>query len=248
MNTYVYDGSFEGLLTAIFYSYKEKNDLDIVTKNKFVKNFINQEIIIERDDEIFKRVYESIKYKLSQNTLKNVYYLYLSEVQGSEKIIYDYLKLCYKYGDRINLAKNNDIICYVDKLYRRVSLEAHRFEGFVRFKEIGQRIFYSEIEPDYNILPLIMDQFAERFSDQHFIIHDTKREMAIIYDTNEVYMKEMSINYRDRIREGAKKDEFESLFKVFYNSINIEERYNPRQRNSYMPKRYWKNLIEVEEN
>ena len=247
MNIYLYDGSFEGLLTAIFYAYKEKNDLDIVIRSKFVKNFINHEIVIERDDEIFKRVYESIKYKLSQNTLKNVYYLYLSGVQGSEKLIYDYLKLCYKYGDKINLAKNNDIICYVDKLYRRISLEAHRFEGFVRFKEVGEKIFYSEIEPDYNILPLIMWHFAERFSDQHFVIHDTKREMAIVYDTNEVYIRELLKEYRDKISSHSKEDGFENLFKVFYDSINIKERYNPKQRNSYMPKRYWKNLIELEE-
>ena len=82
----------------------------------------------------------------------------------------------------INLAKNNDIIILVDKYYKRVAQEAHMFTGFVRFKEIAPLSFYAQIEPVHNILPIILNHFTIRFSDQNFIIHDLKREIAIIYN------------------------------------------------------------------
>lgn len=40
-------------------------------------------------------------------------------------------------------------------------------------------------------------------------------------------------------------DEFELLWKTFYNSVNIKERENSRLQKMYMPTRYWHNLIEV---
>ena len=42
----------------------------------------------------------------------------------------------FKIGKDIELHKNNDTVLNIDKLDKRVSLESHRFTGFVRFKEI----------------------------------------------------------------------------------------------------------------
>ncbi len=63
---------------------------------------------------------------------------------------------------------------------------------FVRFKEIAPLSFYSKIEPDYNILPLIIDHFTERFSDQDFIIHDLNREIALVYDKKSSFITHLS--------------------------------------------------------
>jgi hypothetical protein len=37
---------------------------------------------------------------------------------------------------------------------------------------------------------------------------------------------------------------FRKLWKLFYNTIGIKERYNPRCRMTNMPKRYWENMTE----
>ena len=185
MKEFLYDGSFEGLLTTIFYAYGCKDEVKITKSSSYVPSLITSIEEINTEEDKFDRVYSSIKDKLSYSTLKNVYYLYLSDLPTSADLIYKYLKLCYKFGDSINLAKNNDIILAVDKYCRRVSLEAHRFTGFVRFKEIAPLTFYSTIEPDHNIIPLIQSHFIERFSDQNFIVHDIKREIALIYNKNE---------------------------------------------------------------
>lgn len=245
MKHYLYDGSFEGLLTAIFYAYSNKDEVMISRKNHYTPHlfFEPHDIITEEDK--FDRVYNSILTKLSSATLKRVYLLYLSELEDADTLAFNYLKLCYTYSDDINLAKNNDTIISVDTYCRKVTLESHRFKGFVRFNEVSPGIYYSKIEPDHHILPLIMNHFIQRFSDQHFIIHDSRRNVAIIYNKEESLLKELSTNESSQLVQCIIEDEFAALFKSFYHSINIVERKNSKQQLRYMPKRYWKNLVEL---
>lgn len=242
---FIYDGSFEGLLTAIFYAYPSKNPSNIVNYKNYTPSLINEVNEITTDDKIFARVYNSILKKLNYSVLKNIYYLYLSEILGCENIILSYLKLCYKYGTNINLAKNNDTIILVDKYCRRVSLEAHKFTGFVRFKEIAPLSFYSCIDPDYNILPIISNHFVKRFSDQNFIIHDLKRESALMYNKENSIITSFSKEESFLFNTLNADTYFENLWKTFYTSVNIKERKNIKLRNQYMPKRYWKHLTEI---
>ena len=38
--------------------------------------------------------------------------------------------------------------------------------------------------------------------------------------------------------------EYQNLWKLFFNTIAIKERTNPRCQMQYMPKKYWNDLIE----
>ena len=137
MIEFSYDGSLEGLFTAIFYAYPCKDNCTINKLENYIPSLLNEIREITTEYDKFKRVYNSIIQKLNGKVLNNVYYLYLSEIDGVENIILDYLRLCYKYGTNINLAKNNDTIMLVDKYYKKVVQEAHMFTGFVRIKEMA---------------------------------------------------------------------------------------------------------------
>lgn len=245
MKEFIYDNTFEGLLTTIFYSYSCKDSCTITKNCEYTPSFLNEVVEITTDDTKYKRVSKSIKENLSYNVLENIYYLYLSEIPKVEDLILKYIRLCFSKGSKINLAKNNDIIILVDKYCRKVTYEAHRFTGFVRFKEIGPNIFYSSIEPDHNILPLLINHFSKRFSDQYFIIHDIKREIAIIYNKKNSIISDFTKNDSLYFSDYNKEVQYEDLWKTFYDSINIKERKNLKQRNGFMPKRYWSHLTEI---
>jgi probable DNA metabolism protein len=242
---FLYDGSFEGLLTTIFYAYSEKGEVKISKKHLHVPSLLSETKEITKEEDKASRVYESIQNKLSSDTLENVYCLYLSDLPDVETLIYQYIKLCFAFGDSINLAKHHDIIQKVDKYTRRVTYEAHRFTGFVRFTEVSPMIFYAKIEPDHHILPLIASHFTERFSDQHFIIHDLKREVAAVYNQKELIIKPLSIQEGKRILEFSTSDTYENIFRSFYTSVTIEERINKRLQHQYLPRRYHKHLTEL---
>ncbi|ADL50745.1 TIGR03915 family putative DNA repair protein [Clostridium cellulovorans] len=245
MKEFIYDNSFEGLLTAVFYAYSCKEEA-IITKNRdYLPSLLTEISEISTEYDKFDRVYKSIVEKLDNDTLMNVYHLYLSDIPKSDTLILNYIKLCYKYGTRINLAKNNDVIILVDKYTRRVFGEAHLLTGLVRFQEIAPLSFYASIEPNHNVLPLIIDHFTNRFSDQNFIIHDLKRELAIIYNKKSAIISNLTKDEAKALEAFTGNDGFEGLWKTFYNSVNIEERKNPRLQARLMPRRYWKHLTEL---
>ena len=119
------------------------------------------------------------------------------------------------------------------------------FTGFVRFKEIAPLSFYAQIEPVYNILPIIINHFTLRFSDQNFIIHDLKREKAIIYNKKTAIITDLSKDEGYLISTLNNDTNFESLWKTFYKSVNIKERENSKLQKQHMPKRYWNHLTEI---
>lgn len=245
MKQFLYDSSFEGFLTAIFYAYSEKEDSHIIKSKDYLPNLIYEPVQVKTELDKFERVYNSINAKLSPSTLRNIYYLYLSEAPNCEDLALNYLKLCYQYGVDINLAKNNDIISSVDTTCRKVSHEAHRFTGFVRFHEIGHLCFYAQIEPDHYILPLIEKHFTTRFSDQNFIIHDLKREIALVYNQSNTYLKKLTPKENCLFQSYKNNDAYETLFKTFYDSVTIPERANPKLQKTFVPTRYWKHLAEM---
>ncbi|SFU81453.1 probable DNA metabolism protein [Clostridium sp. DSM 8431] len=248
MKEFIYDNTFEGLLTAIFYSYSQSSKCYITKEKDYIPSLLNEIIHIKTEEDKFERVYDSILNKLSKDILQNVYLVYLSDIAGSDTLILNYLKLCYKYGSSINLAKNNDIIILIDKYKRKVSHEAHILSGFIRFKEIGPLTFYSSIEPDHNILPILINHFTKRFSDQNFIIHDLKRETALVYNKESAIIINFTKSQAEDFIKSDSDKEFENLWSVFYKATDIEERKNLRLQRQMMPKRYWKHIFETQKN
>lgn len=256
MKEFIYDNTFEGLLTTIFYAYQCKDSCNISSKKNYRESLFQDVEYITTEEDKFLRVYKSINSRLNKEISRNVYYLYLSELPNCENILLSYLKLCYKYGPNINLSKNNSIIMLVDKYCRKVTYEAHRLTGFVRFKEVAPLTFYSSIEPVHNVLPLLFNHFTQRFSDEHFIIHDLKRESALLYNKKSAIIASLNRDMSKKIKTATSNfkvssidndsvTDYEALWKTFYNSVNIEERKNHRLRNQYMPKVYWKHMPEV---
>lgn len=245
MKVFEYDGSFEGYLTALFDTYSIKDDVNIIRQDKLQLILSETEFIVYTSNIKAERLFKGIKEKLGNETLNNIYHLFLCDIDDSDDLALEYLKLCFNNGKKINLAKHNSIIAKVDKYCRKVTFEAHNFTGFVRFNEIGPMTFYSSIEPDHNILPLLVKHFEQRFSDQNFIIHDLKRETAIAYNRVNTEFFELTEEHGQKLRANIFDRSFEELWIMFYESINIKERQNERLRRQLLPKRYWKHLTEL---
>ena len=109
MTHYLYDGTFDGFLTAIFYAYPKKEEVHIYKEVEYNPSLLAQELIIKSESDKADRVYQSIESKLSFGTLNNLYRLHLCSDIEADTLGLQYLKLCYQYSDTINLAKNNDI-------------------------------------------------------------------------------------------------------------------------------------------
>lgn len=115
--------------------------------------------------------------------------------------------------------------------------------GLLRFIEIGDNLFYASIHPDNNIIENLGQHFIRRLPTQNFIIHDKNRNIAFLYNTKEYKIIDSTLLTIPDISEKEKK--YQELWSAFFKTIAIKERTNSRLQMQYMPKKYWKDLVEL---
>lgn len=94
MVNYIFDGTFDGLMTVIYVSYYNRQiPNDILSENSYQRNFFGDDVYISTDIDKSNKVQDAIKNKISQEALKNIFYVYLSELESSYMLIYKYVRL-----------------------------------------------------------------------------------------------------------------------------------------------------------
>lgn len=245
MKIFIYDDTFVGLLTAVYDGfYAKEPPVSIYGKSKADAPLLLGEFIeISTDKDKFRKVRDGIINKIDYHALKKIYMVFLSNHEDKAMVIFNYLKSAFKLGRDVHSFLNIDIVRLVDNINRQVMIEAHRFEGFVRFNYIEEKFLYSSIEPDNDILELLGDHFKNRFSKEYFIIHDIKRDKALIYDGISYEIASMSKDSYEKLK--SHNDEYLTLWKTYFKSTTIEERKNLKLQSRMMPRRYWKHIIET---
>lgn len=246
MMVYLFDGSFEGLLTCVFEAWLlKKSEVSIQSQEMYKPSFLDETRFIQTVPEKFHRVFDSIPQKISKYALQAIYRAYLSEDPSAPQSIYRFLRIGYKIGSRVVHYIQDPSVNAVMTLNKKVGGEAHRFLGLLRFQEIVPGVFYAVIEPDHNITGLIAPHFTERLTAQPFLIHDKKRNICACYDGQELVITNEVPHFPNN--RTASEDEYAALWRTFFKTIAISERKNPRTQMQFMPKKYWKNLAEMQD-
>lgn len=241
---YIYDGSFSGLLTAIYEIYYRRQVPDqIVPAPTDGQLFIQPEDIVTDADKA-ARVYDAIHTKISAQALRNVYYAYLSEHRQAGIWILEYLRWGWKLGAKVDRYLTDERVHRIHRLARQVKGERHRMLGLVRFQRLNFNIYYAAMEPDYNLVELMAPHFARRLSDQNWIIHDLRRNLAAVYNQKEWFSTGFTLEHKLELEQ--EEQHYQRLWKQYYDSIAISSRANPRLQKQCMPQRYWKHLVEMD--
>ena len=243
MVEYIYDGTFDGLLTCIHEAYYGEIKPDKISRQDRTEvNFLLDKKHISTDFKKASLVYRAIEEKISYNSLVRVFYAYLSELPDHGMVILKYLQLGFKAGNEIDLNLANDDVLNMDKVYHRVAREKHRMLGLVRFRNLQGDILYSQVEPDYNIIGLLAPHFKNRLGRENFLIHDLKRGIGVFYNKKEWVIKDIEGKNSFLVREVG--DEYAELWRAYFRSISIEGKTNPKLQKGHMPMKYWKHLTE----
>ncbi len=157
-------------------------------------------------------------------------------------ILLKYVRMLFVHKEKTMAMHFNGVVRQFDKMQREVSLESHRMKGFVRFMETTSKVMYASISPEHNIIEMIMPHFVNRYKDMDFVIHDTKRNIVGMNSHGKFIVKKMSSSI---LVELAKEEEiFQTLWKTYFQAVNINERKNKKLQDGYCPKRYRKNMSE----
>ena len=252
--SYIYDGSFYGLLTLIYESYYShsipiniSSSAELQSQNQ---SFLNDTKLITTDYEKAEKVNHEILTKISREALEQIYRAHLSAIKGKELVICNYIKLGFKIGKAVDSHLYTEEVSSLQKIVKKVTREVHLMTGFIRFAYVNN-FYYAVYEPDHNISELIAPHFASRFADQYFIIHDTLRNLAVIYNTKDWVITSFYESELITLKTGPSNQDsnndicYEKLWQEYFVNVAIKERINERQQKQFMPKRYWKNMLET---
>lgn len=242
--TYLYDGTFDGLLTIVFDSYANKIlPQKIYSQDEYVSNFLDKTLFIKSDYEKSQRVFNGIEKNIGYDALYNSYNAFLSNEKEKEIYILKYLCNGFDIGPKINNMLTVSYVFKVINMRKKALAECHKLKGLLRFQEVGNNLGYASIHPDNNILEPLGHHFINRLPTLNFIIHDKNRNICFLYNQKEYKIISGEGLSIPSISENEKM--YQDLWKMFFKTIAIKERTNPRCQMQYMPKKYWKDLIEM---
>lgn len=251
MTEVIYDGTYEGWLTAVFEVYEYKLADIVFAKNETSGTllFADSHLVVT-DILKAKRVLDGLKQRLSPKGLLDIRKAFLSDLPKIEETMLQFAQHVFANSKNVEEDFSNNAVWGLRKASRLTGKEAHRMEAFVRFKLTKDHLYYAIIEPDCDVLPLIQSHFKNRYADQRWLIYDAKRKYGIYYDLDNVAAIELQFNVKlsssKHLTEicDEKEEFFQNLWKRYFSSVTIESRKNMKLHIQHMPKRYWRNLIE----
>ena len=252
MTVFVYDKTFEGLLTAVFDAYSRHSFPDLLlAEGEPFPLFYDEAVTICTDDAKVDRVWKGLQKRLSAMALSMITVTWLSELPEADMLLFRYIRKAIDYSKSIEMNFGDPDVLQMSKIWKKVSNERLRIMQFLRFQKAVDGTYFSAVEPIYNVLPLVLPYLNDRFGDQKWLIYDMRREYGYYYDlkeTIEVRFEQKEVHLLSGFLSESLMDKDEMLFqqmwKEYFKTIAIKERLNPKLHRQHLRVRFWKYMTE----
>ena len=259
MTYYSFDSTLDGLLTAVFEAFElHEQPESLLSAGDPVPLFCDGLHQVPTDEEKARRVWKGLEKRLSKEAIKMLMVSWLSELPELNGPLFRYICKVFQQPEgapSIERSFADPDVLAVTNIARKVMHEQLRMKQFIRFQKAKDGTYLAVISPDHNVLPLIIDHFADRFNDQPWLIYDAKRHYGYYYDGAGVpvritFADESAVAFSltdGRLNDDVLSDDdhlLQELWRTYFKAICIKERMNPRKQLQDMPRRYWRYLTE----
>ncbi|MCF8359953.1 MAG: TIGR03915 family putative DNA repair protein [Prolixibacteraceae bacterium] len=248
----LYDSSFEGFLSVVYDCYADKLEPeDIFPVELYQSPIFSEKRYIPTQSGHADKVWKGWQKKLSRKLKQLPFQAHLSGEPGIEMKLLQFARFSFASPVPVDTNFGDQAILDIRKAARRVTQEAMRMIQFVRFQKSNDRIYFSGVSPRYDVLPMTLYHFKNRFADQHWLVYDMKRDYGFYYNLHTI--EEVTINEKNfNIGNGQlspnvvheEEASYQSMWQQYYKNITIRERLNLKCHKNHMPKRYWIYLTE----
>lgn len=245
------EDSMEGIFTAVYEGWKWKQSgrtVEVSIQEPENTELFTSLVPVVTDPEKSGKVMRTVRNKLGHVVYEAVCYTAVSCHPRKGTAIFHmlWMALSGKRCDRRimeNLADQE--INLVSRLRIKVWHELHHYYGFVRFREIGGSVLFSEITPENDILEMLAPHFADRFPNENWIIYDMNRQKALLHPKgSDPFIQKSAVLQEETRNRLAENEEYEELWRHFCSSITIQERKNPHLQQQLLPLKYRSNMPE----
>lgn len=228
-----YDGTYDGFLCCVYESYVHK-EFPIAFCCDEECWSLYEVRYVPTDRQHAQRVLRSIV-KLSPDAADLLRRAFLTCLEEKETRLYSLIQKLYQDGPAFLKNRSDPTYYPIAKALRHMSGELEKLRGFVRFSDYDG-ILGGEIEPKNRVLPLLRRHFCDRYANESFFLYDRTHKELLLYTKGKsriVSVDNLQLNEPD-----AQEIQYRTLWKRFYDTVAIAERYNTRCQNTFLPKRY----------
>ena len=216
MNVYVYDGTFEGLLSAVFEAYERRVFPDVLqAEGEMLPLFYDQLVTVTTDSTRAERVWRALQKKLSRAALGIVLSVWQSELPEAlaaerERVI---------QFVRFRKAADGTYFALIEPKYNVLASAVSYFRD--RFADQLWLIY--DCRRRFGYYYDLQDVREVAFSEEDALRFSGKAADGLL---------------------AADERLFQQLWQTYFRSISIRERANPRLHRKELPVRFWKYLTE----
>lgn len=255
---YQCENSPDGILSAVFeagvsgygHNYIKIQPLtkDCIYNIELFSEYIEVETSVKKAENVLK----TVESRISHEAYFFVMSALLSEDADRGNVIYQFVTYGFTTGPGITKALQLECVARIFELKRRVHNEAHFYKEFIRFQEVKRvpPVLMAKIEPENRVLTLVTAHFEDRFNAEYFIIYDKSHKEASFHSADgNCIIRILTQEEEDRLDSLMDVDEkYADLWKVFFNSIAVEERRNYKLQRGNLALHYRKYMTEFMEN
>jgi probable DNA metabolism protein len=251
-SVFLHDGSFPGFLCAaaeLINSSAGSRDSGsrelLVVGPGRAAGLFETVIPVERDDRRARGLWDRFSRRIGTEPLRSVLEAFLSDHENADGTAAAVLVRLWNEGKSVLDDLTDPNVAAVEGAARRTAGEAHRFLGLVRFSELADGTYYAPITPDCDVLRLIAEHFSARFPGMSWVIHDVRRGSAVLHGVGKpwILVEDLSVA---RLEHSPLETRFREAWKRYFAAIAIEGRKNAALQASFLPKKHWANLPEME--
>lgn len=249
MTYYYCEHEWEAMLTCIYEAWSSRRGQQNI-KLCFLPitqySLFDEYIEVQADTEKALKVIDAVNRRISAEFYRQIAYCAMAYDEDALDTIFRVMLLGFHFGPSALEMIQYEPVFKCKLLHRNYSNEVHHFREFIRFHEIQRGAYVSIIEPKSHVVMPLGDIFADRMPSEHFMIVDKVHCEAIVHPADEsCYFRKLSEDELSAVTATEEAgDEFTDLWKVFFDSIAIKERINPRCQNNLFPKWLRKHAVE----
>lgn len=241
MKRYLYDGTVDGLLSAISWIHEEEAVPENVVLAEREQTLFEDGFFIATNVTQAELLFTRIRNR-APDALYTLSMFMLAEKGGMESSLLHYVSLVLKHGDKVNGYLTHPAVRDIVSIAKKAGRELHRMKGLLRFEKLQDGAYLAKMEPDHNIIQPLASYFRTRLRAQHWFLYDVKRRTAAQWSNGVLQFGTIEQFITPALSEDEKKVQF--LWQTFFKTIAIADRKNPGLQKSNMPMKYWKYLTE----
>lgn len=243
-----YDGTFAGLLTAVFETYRTGIlPTTFLRPGPAAPPLFEAVKDVETSPVAARRVAAGLAESASPGAVEALRCAHLTGEVGLERTCLAFVFAHLGRPKRAPLHPYDDAalarsLDEIERLARQIGREVHRMHAFVRFEEAEDGAFVAEVAPAFDVLDLLADHFVARYPAMRWTIRDTLRHRALVYDGTEA---RITTGTADGPTRTADEHLMQELWRTYFEATNIEARRNLDLQQRHVPLRYRPYMTEL---